>query len=88
MPPHRRGGPRWAPLIAEAGLDLVGTRIDHGQRERWLALYALWLDHEAELRERLGDDTAEQLLREARSGPEVQRPSRRALQLTAERPVT
>jgi SAM-dependent methyltransferase len=90
--PHADGRPasgsatRWASLIEKAGLDLVEVHVDQGNRERWLAVYALWLRHEAELRECLGA-AAENLLHEAREAPgSALPPGYRALQLTVEGP--
>jgi SAM-dependent methyltransferase len=59
---------RWAPLIAAAGLDVASRYVDETRSARWLAVCALWLRHEAELRERLGD-LAEEFLLEAREAP-------------------
>jgi SAM-dependent methyltransferase len=84
--PHPSFAIRWAPLIADAGLVLVDTYVDHGNRARWLALYDLWLSNEAELRSRLGN-AAKGMLLEARNAPRsVLLPGFLALQLTVRRP--
>jgi SAM-dependent methyltransferase len=59
---------RWAPLIEAAGLDLVSSHVDEARGRRWLAVCALQLEHEAELRAGLGD-LAEDFLQEARAAP-------------------
>jgi hypothetical protein len=51
----------------------------------WQRLYALWIEHEAELRAQLGDAQAESMLTEARTrGPKL--PERLALAVTLRRP--
>jgi SAM-dependent methyltransferase len=59
---------RWAPLVEQAGLDIVSTHVDPARSERWLAVCALQLEHEADLRASLGD-LAEQFLDDARNAP-------------------
>ncbi len=59
---------RWAPLIEDAGLDVVSTYIDEARSQRWLAFCELQLEHEAEVRESLGE-LAEEFLRDARDAP-------------------
>jgi SAM-dependent methyltransferase len=59
---------RWAPLVGAAGLDVVSRYVDETRSARWLAVCALWLEHEAELRGRLGD-AAEDLIQDARDAP-------------------
>ncbi|MFF7603429.1 hypothetical protein [Streptomyces mirabilis] len=53
--------------------------------QMWQRLYALWIEHEAELRAQLGDAQAESMLTEARTrGPKL--PERLALAVTLRRP--
>jgi SAM-dependent methyltransferase len=83
------GGPafRWAPLIEAAGLDLVSSYVDTTRSERWLAVCALWLEREADLRAALGD-VAEEFIREARSAPSAWgNPGLAGMQFVVERPA-
>lgn len=64
-----RPGRSWAPLIEEAGLDLISKDVDEARGARWLAVCALQLEHQAELRESLGDDLADEFIQEAREAP-------------------
>jgi SAM-dependent methyltransferase len=66
-------GQAWEPLLAGAGLRLVDRLPVKGWADRWLALYALWLAHEDELRAEVGEAAAEALLREARDGERLLR---------------
>lgn len=61
---------RWAPLAEQAGLHLVASHADHKRGERWLAFCALQLQHEAQLRESLGD-LAEEFILSARKAASV-----------------
>lgn len=82
-----RGAFRWAPLAAAAGLAVVSGYVDTARSERWLAVCALWLEHEAELRDRLGSD-AEDLIRDARDAPAAWGvPGLVGVQLVVERPA-
>jgi SAM-dependent methyltransferase len=79
---------RWAPLVEKAGLDLVSSHVDPARGARWLAVCALHLDHEAELRASLGDDLAEEFIREAREAPATWGvPGLVGVQFVVERPV-
>jgi hypothetical protein len=59
---------RWDPLIVQAGLHIDSRYEDPTKHQRWLAINALCLQHEAELRDSLGDIAGE-FLDEARDVP-------------------
>lgn len=83
--PGPRMATKWPPLIADAGLLLVDQVIDSGKQARQLRLYKLWLEHQAELKQRFGP-TGQSLLEEARMAPGLLTDSYRALLLTVQRP--
>lgn len=85
QPPHPRMATKWAPLIADAGLQLVDRFIDAGKQDRQLRLYKLWLEHRTELEERFGP-TGLSLLEEARMAPGLLTANYQALLLTIQRP--
>ena len=62
--------PDWRPIIEAGGLDVV-TRVEIPHwREQLARLYEIWLDNLDEVRETLGDDSANELKDEAESvGP-------------------
>ena len=77
----------WSPLISDAGLTLVEAFADHDKFQRWLDVYALWLSHETELRERLGD-AAQDLIDEAENGIGTMPSDFVGMEYTVERPST
>lgn len=78
---------RWAPLIREAGLEVISSYTDHRRGERWLAFCALQLQHEAELRDSLGD-LAEEFIQGARNAPPTWgAPGLVGVQILLERPA-
>ncbi|MFF3847925.1 class I SAM-dependent methyltransferase [Streptomyces sp. NPDC002328] len=83
----RRGSrPLWEEQARAAGL--VVEHVDERPAEpaMWARLYRLWIDHEDDLRRELGDDQADNMLREARARlPAL--PGRRAVLLTLRRPA-
>jgi hypothetical protein len=65
---------------------VVSRYVDETRSERWLAVCALWLEHEAELRDRLGDVAAD-LIQDARDAPAAWGiPGLVGVQLIVERP--
>lgn len=60
---------RWEPLIEQAGLAIVHRYEDPTKHQRWLAICALYLAHEQELRGSLGE-VAEGFLADARDAPQ------------------
>lgn len=83
----RRGtDPLWEEQARAAGL--VVEHVDERPAEpaMWARLYRLWIDHADELQRELGDDQAQNMLREAhRMLPAL--PGRRAVLLTLRRPL-
>lgn len=68
LPGHPRYDPqepRWLERIDRAGLQLEAELERPEEDELWLRLYALWEQHEAELRAEVGDAATEQVLNEA-----------------------
>ncbi len=79
--------PLWEEQARAAGL--VVEHVDERPAEpaMWAQLYRLWIDHADELRRELGDDQAQNMVREAhRMLPAL--PGRRAVLLTLRRPPT
>ncbi|MEU0413885.1 methyltransferase domain-containing protein [Streptomyces griseorubiginosus] len=77
--------PRWEDKAHAAGL--IVEHIDERPTEpaMWARLYRLWINHADDLRRELGDDQAENMLREAHTRlPTL--PGRRAVLLTLRRP--
>jgi SAM-dependent methyltransferase len=68
--PGGSGSFRWGPLVEAAGLHVVHSYVDEMRSERWLAVCALRLEHEAEVRAGLGE-VAEEFIQEAREAPEA-----------------
>lgn len=78
---------RWAPLIGQAGLRVAGSYVDHRRSERWLAICGLQLEHEAELRDSLGD-LADEFITSARNAPAAwDVPGLVGVELIIERPL-
>jgi SAM-dependent methyltransferase len=81
------GGQPWAPLIEAAGLTIRGRYVDERRGDRWLAVCARWLEHEAELRDSLGD-LADEFIEDARNAPSKWgKPGLVGVQFTVERPL-
>ncbi|HEX4704264.1 MAG TPA: class I SAM-dependent methyltransferase [Pseudonocardiaceae bacterium] len=82
-------GPRgtwsqWLTHLAAAGLRLERRLEDYGRNERWHALYALWLRHEADLRAAVGDEATNALIAEASDADRLN--TRRPVLLVLRRP--
>jgi SAM-dependent methyltransferase len=75
----------WEPHLTAGGLELEDRREHPGCHDRWLALYALWRENEAELRREVGDDAVNGMLAEASDRP-ARMAKRRSLLITARRP--
>lgn len=79
-------GPAWREQAADAGLEVEHIDERPCEPEMWRRLYVLWIAHEAALRRDLGDDQADNMLREAnRMLPRLA--GRRALVMTLRRPL-
>ncbi|GAA3368601.1 hypothetical protein GCM10020367_07630 [Streptomyces sannanensis] len=78
--------PLWEEKARAAGL--IVEHVDERPAEPAMCarLYRLWIDHAEELRRELGDDQADNMLREANKTPPTL-PGRRAVLLTLRRPV-
>jgi ubiquinone/menaquinone biosynthesis C-methylase UbiE len=77
--------PPWKEQSEAVGLILDAEEERPHEPQMWQRLYALWIEHEAELRAQLGDAQAESMLTEARTrGPKL--PGRLALAVTLRRP--
>ncbi|MFJ3496806.1 class I SAM-dependent methyltransferase [Streptomyces sp. NPDC086091] len=77
--------PQWSEDAARAGLLLEACHERPHEPPMWRRLYALWVQHEGELREQLGDEQAESMLHEARlHAPKLEH--RLALVVTLRRP--
>lgn len=77
--------PPWPESIKRAGLLLEAEQERPEEPELWLRLFALWEQHEADLRAELGDEAVAPLLDEARTaGPTMH--LRRAFLLTVRAP--
>lgn len=55
----------WHTMAANAGLDVEQALTNEQDRDFWLRLFALWLQHADELRAEVGERAAANLLREA-----------------------
>ncbi|PPK67968.1 class I SAM-dependent methyltransferase [Actinokineospora auranticolor] len=55
----------WTALLDTAGFALENTLVHEGTTERWLRLFDLWVEHEAELRAEIGDEMTGYLLEES-----------------------
>ncbi|MEO6082692.1 MAG: class I SAM-dependent methyltransferase [Umezawaea sp.] len=84
--PDDTGVPSWPAALTAAGFAVEDRSPHPGCTERWLALYALLLDHEAELREQVNGEAVDRLIAEAVDRPR-RMPYRRNLLLTAHRPT-
>ncbi|MGC9499279.1 class I SAM-dependent methyltransferase [Streptomyces sp. WG7] len=77
--------PPWREQAEGVGLILEAEQERPHEPKMWQRLYALWIEHEAELRAELGDDQADNMLHEAHTrGPKL--PERQALVVTLSRP--
>ncbi|MGW0209977.1 class I SAM-dependent methyltransferase [Streptomyces sp. NPDC003233] len=77
--------PTWPEQAEGVGLILDAEEERPHEPGMWQRLYALWVQHEAELRAQLGDAQAQNMLAEARMrGPKLQ--ERLALVVTLRRP--
>ncbi|MER5926744.1 class I SAM-dependent methyltransferase [Streptomyces mirabilis] len=75
----------WKDQAEHVGLILDAEEARPHEPAMWQRLYALWLQHETELRAQLGDTQAENMLAEARTrGPNLQ--ERLSLVVTLRRP--
>jgi SAM-dependent methyltransferase len=77
--------PTWQEDAAHAGLILEAGYERPHEPQMWSSLYALWIQHEDELRQELGDEQADSMLYEARAhAPKLG--DRQALVVTLRRP--
>ncbi|MET9469988.1 class I SAM-dependent methyltransferase [Streptomyces sp. NPDC006544] len=65
-PTYTSNVPTWRDRIARAGLELEIDEDRAEARRQWQRWYALWEQHEAQLRAEMGDEAAEAMLEEAR----------------------
>ncbi|MEV6781206.1 class I SAM-dependent methyltransferase [Streptomyces sp. NPDC051098] len=84
---RRSTAPAWKEQARAAGLTVEHVDERHAEPVMWDRLYRLWIAHADELRRELGEDQAENMLREAHQMlPTL--PGRRAVVLTLRRPAT
>jgi ubiquinone/menaquinone biosynthesis C-methylase UbiE len=77
--------PPWKEQAASVGLILDAEQERPHEPQMWQRLYALWIQHEAQLRTELSDAQTESMLHEAHArGPSL--PERQALVVTLRRP--
>lgn len=76
----------WLSHLDAAGLRIERRFEDPGRNERWLALYDLWIAHEAELRAEVGDAATDKLIEEANAADRL--PQRRPVLLVVRRAGT